>query len=81
MGLEWVRDIEDFSTDLNLLNSGKLAGWVRPNPLGGYSVFLSSTIAPQTLPCEEATFVTLREAMRTAKAIVTVILIGREYGT
>ena len=81
MGLKWERDSEDFSTDLNLLNSGKLAGWVRPHRLGGYDVFLASTIAPQTMPCEEVRYVTLREAMRTAKAIVTVILIGRGYGT
>ena len=80
MGLKWERDSEDFSTDLNLLSSGKLAGWVRPHPSEGYSVFLSSTIAPQTMPCEEAKYVTLLEAMRTAKAIVTVLLIGRGYG-
>ena len=81
MRLEWVRDGKDFDDDLDLLDSGTLAGWVRPHPHGGYSVFLASTIAPQTMPCEEVSYVTLRDAMRAAKAVVTVLLIGRAYET
>lgn len=78
MQLKWL--IDDADGDVNLLTYGLLAGWVRYMD-GHYEVRISSAIAKDLMPCEEQNFVTLREAMRALKETVTVVLIGRGYGT
>ena len=46
-----------------------------------YRVNISMRLSEEKLDCERMEFVTLREAMRALKATVTVLLIGRAYGT
>ena len=65
--------------DLDLWANGKFIAWVdgvaRP-----YEVRITYTLAGDMMPCEEAKYVTLRQAMRALKETVTILLIGREYG-
>jgi len=78
MALEWMTG--DPNGDVDLRRDKQLAGWVRYRE-GHYEAKVASTIAPELMPCENAKYVTLREAMRALKGTVAVILIGRDYGT
>jgi hypothetical protein len=46
-----------------------------------YKVEVSALLRQRLMPCEKQEFVTLRKAMRALKETVTVLLIGRGYGT
>lgn len=46
-----------------------------------YKVEVSGHLSQGIMPCEKQEFVTLRKAMRALKETVTVLLIGRGYGT
>jgi hypothetical protein len=46
-----------------------------------HEVGIAGTLYGGVLPCEEVQYVTLRKAMRALKETVTVLLIGRSYGT
>ena len=46
-----------------------------------YRVHIAQALSEEKLDCEHAEYVTLRQAMRALKTTVTVLLIGREYGT
>mgnify|MGYP003653951786 CR=1 FL=1 len=65
--------------DVDLFNDGRLAGWV-DGEVRPYEVHISYSLASDMMPCENAEYVTLREAMRALKETVVVLLIGREYG-
>ena len=77
MRLKWVQGGGD---DVDLFNDGRLVGWIdgddRP-----YEVHIVHSLANDMMPCENAEYVTLRQAMRALKETVTVLLIGRDYGT
>ena len=73
MKLKWAIGINE---DVDLLNHTVLMGWVE-RCSNGYTTFVASTTR---LPCEEAEYATLREAMRALKGTISVILIGRGYG-
>ena len=73
MQLKWTRGD---CGDIDLLNCGKLAGWVQGRE-GYYDVCVSVNLAVELMPCEDRTFVTLRPAMRALKETVVVLLIGR----
>jgi len=76
MELKWVQGGGD---DVDLLNDGRLAGWVDGDD-HPYEVHIAYSLSGDMMPCEETEFVTLRQAMRALKETVTVLLIGREYG-
>jgi hypothetical protein len=46
-----------------------------------YRVHIAQALSGEKLDCEHAEYVTLRKAMRALKETVTVLLIGRSYGT
>ena len=46
-----------------------------------YNVQISSHLSIETMDCEKQEYVTLRKAMRALKETVTVLIIGRSYGT
>ena len=46
-----------------------------------YKVEVSALLRQRLMPCEKKEYVTLRKAMRALKETVTVLLIGRGYGT
>ena len=77
MGLEWRRG---GGRDLDLWANGKFIAWIdgvaRP-----YEVHIIYTLAGDVMPCEGVKYVTLRQAMRSLKETVVILLIGREYGT
>ena len=76
MKLKWAIGINE---DVDLLNHTVLMGWVERQS-NGYATFVAGTLERTRLPCEEAEYATLREAMRALKGTVSVILIGRAHG-
>ena len=76
MELRWGRG---GGRDVDLFNDGRLAGWVDRDD-HPYEVHIVYSLAGDMLPCENAEYVTLRQAMRALKETVTVLLIGRGYG-
>ena len=77
MELEWRRG---HGKDLDLWANGKFIAWIdgvaRP-----YEVHIVHSLAGDVMPCEGVKYVTLRQAMRTLKETVVILLIGRDYGT
>ena len=77
MELRWGRG---GGRDVDLFNDGRLAGWV-DGDVHPYEVHISYSVSGDMMPCENAKYVTLRQAMRSLKETVVILLIGREYGT
>lgn len=65
--------------DVDLFNDGRLVGWV-DGDVHPYEVHIAHSLSNDMMPCENAEYVTLRQAMRALKATVVILLIGREYG-
>ena len=71
-----------------LKGKDRTLGWVMPRGWGfssgaadGYEIGIAGMLHKDAMPCEEVRYVTLRQAMRTLKETVTILLIGRGYGT
>jgi hypothetical protein len=64
--------------DIELFNCGRLVGWV-DGDAQPYEVHIPFSLAGDMMPCENAKYVTLRQAMRALKETVVVLLIGRGY--
>lgn len=77
MRLKWKQGGGD---DVDLFNDGRIVGWVDGDN-HPYEVHIIYSLAGDMLPCEKVKYVTLRQAMRALKETVTVLLIGRGYGT
>ena len=77
MRLKWKRG---GGRDVDLFNDGRLAGWVARDD-HPYEVNLSYSLSGDMMPCENAKYVTLRQAMRALRETVVVLLIGRGYET
>jgi hypothetical protein len=81
MELKWTRDKDNDDINLHYLDKDRLVGWIRRFSDGQYNVSVSSALGLEVWSCEEQKFVTLRQAMRALKETVTVLLVGRSYGT
>lgn len=66
-------DIEAF--EVELIENNKVTTRIM------YNVRIRSILTTETLDCELVEYATLRKAMRALKTTVTVLLIGRGYGT
>ena len=77
MELEWKHSV---GNDVDLFNDGKFVAWV-DGDVRPYRVQITYTLAGDMMPCENAEYVTLRQAMRALRETVTILLIGESYGS
>lgn len=82
MELKWMKRGENtLALTGTLKGVHRTLGWVLPRLGNYYKVEIAGYISLSQMPCEDQHYVTLRDAMRATKATVTVLLIGRGYGT